>query len=365
MSVSYYRQQLVQIRKKIADLQGDKSSALAKVAEANKKAHLAEVAATKATSASSISSKMREAERFHKDAASLLKKVADLEKKLGDEHKRLVDAENKLVREEESERKKRAEEMKRAERKSLDEQRRQAREHERRMREIDASLAHHDSLHAETAARLEKLNCLPEKIVVAFFASDPGSTSGNRLLLDEEVRSIQQNIRMSEHRDAVKLESKWAVRPKDILQAFNELKPTVVHFSGHGSDMDELVLQDDQGNPKYVSKDAIVQTMSLLSDSVKLVFFNTCFSYNQAMACVQHVHAAIGMNTSIGDDAARVFAAQFYSAIGFGLSIPAAFKQAKAALMLEGIPEESTPELYLRDGVEEDELILVRPAGNA
>lgn len=44
---------------------------------------------------------------------------------------------------------------------------------------------------------------------------------------------------------------------------------------------------------------------------------------------------SIGMNTSIGDDAARVFAAQFYSSIGFGLSIQKAFDQAKAALMLE------------------------------
>jgi len=73
------------------------------------------------------------------------------------------------------------------------------------------------------------------------------------------------------------------------------------------------------------------------------------------------VDAAIGMNQSIGDEAARAFSAQFYSAIGFGCSIQAAFKQAKTALMLEGISEESTPELYLRDGVDESDLILVKP----
>ena len=82
---------------------------------------------------------------------------------------------------------------------------------------------------------------------------------------------------------------------------------------------------------------------------------------NQAAACTQHVDAAIGMNRSIGDTAARVFSSQFYSAIGFGKSVPVAFEQARNALMLEGIPESSTPVLYLREGVEADDLILVKP----
>lgn len=70
---------------------------------------------------------------------------------------------------------------------------------------------------------------------------------------------------------------------------------------------------------------------------------------------------SIGMNTSIGDDAARVFAAQFYSSIGFGLSIQKAFDQAKAALMLEEIAKENTPELYVKDVLDANEIIIVRP----
>lgn len=295
MSLDFYRRQVIQIRKSIANLQGNKSTTMAKVSEANKKAHNAEAAAAKTASLSTAASKTREAERFHNDAARLLKAVANLEKKLGDEQKKLIDAENKLVQEEGRERKRHAEKEKQEEKKRLEAEKRQAREQEKRMSTINASLIRHDHLHAETASRLEKLRRLPEKIVVAFFASDPGSTSETRLLLDEEARSIQQNIRLSEHRDAVQLESRWAVRPRDILQALNELKPTVVHFSGHGSDQDELVLQDDHGNLKFVSKDAIVQTISVVSDSVKLAFFNTCFSYNQAMACV-HAYPCCNRN---------------------------------------------------------------------
>lgn len=118
--------------------------------------------------------------------------------------------------------------------------------------------SHHAHLHEETARELDKLRALPEEIVVAFFASDPGSTNENKLALDEEARLIGIQIRASKHRDAVKLESRWAVRPMDLLQAVNELRPTVVHFSGHGSALEELILQDDFGQPKYIAKQTIV-----------------------------------------------------------------------------------------------------------
>lgn len=65
----------------------------------------------------------------------------------------------------------------------------------------------------------------------------------------------------------------------------------------------------------------------------------------------QHVEAAIGMNTSIGDNAARVFASQFYSSISFGFSVKKAFEQAKGLLMMKGIPEQDTPKLYTQEGL--------------
>jgi hypothetical protein len=65
------------------------------------------------------------------------------------------------------------------------------------------------------------------------------------------------------------------------------------------------------------------------------------------------------MRTSIGDEAARVFAAQFYSSIGFGHSVAKAFEQARALLMMEGVGEEDAPELFTRAGVDPSSLVLV------
>lgn len=200
---------------------------------------------------------------------------------------------------------------------------------------------------------------LPEVITVLFIASNPMDQS--QLRLDEEIRSITKKIRESEYRDVLELKSVWAARPTDLLQAINEHKPTIVHFSGHGSCNDELVLQDDLGGTKPVSLRSIVEMFKVVDSGIKLVVFNTCYSENQASEIVEHVSAAIGMTTSIGDDAARIFSAQLYSAIGFGKNIEQSFGQAKAALMLENIPEEQTPKLFLHKNTNGNDLVFVKP----
>ena len=343
-----YRRNVQRKSEEILRLQQDKAREQKKLADLSRKIQSASQAINRTKNASTIQSKLREIERHQSESAREEKKIADLETKIARKQKELGDEQKKVAREEEKEFKKRSREAEK-----------QAREHQRRMSSISNTLAKHDRLHVETRSALERLEQLPDKIVVLFLAANP--LDQQQLRLDEEARAIADMIRKTKHRDSVKLESYWAVRPMDILQALNEHTPAVVHFSGHGSDQDEIVFQNDHGNAKFVSKEAIVQTMMASSEGIRLVFFNTCYSRNQAEAVIEHVEAAIGMKTGIGDEAARVFASQFYSAIGFGLSVKKAFGQAKALIMMEGIPEEDTPELFVHDGLEPEELVIVRP----
>lgn len=359
MSSDYYRRQVQTHLQEIARLQRDKGREAERVANFQKQSNSASASATRASSISSAQSYARDAQRYSEQAAAAQKNVANIEDKIAREHSRMADAQKNLTREEEREsdaRRRKGEQEAQTRRR---EEERREREHQQQMHNISSTLTEHGDLHRRTLSAIEKLAQLPEKITVLFMAANP--LDQVQLRLDEEVRAIAEMIRKSEHRDAVKLESWWAVRPLDVLQAINEHKPRIVHFSGHGSDQDEIVFQDANGQTKVVTKEAIVQTMAVASSDIQLVFFNTCYSRNQAEAVVKHVQAAIGMKTSIGDNAARVFAAQFYSAIGFGLSVKRAFDQAKAALMLEGIPEQDTPELFIADGVDSDQLILVKP----
>ncbi len=348
MNSDYYRREVQRYQQDIARLQREKAREVERIAQAIKRASVAADSARRATNISTAQSRLRDAQRYETEAVRHQQRVAELEGKIAREQGRLNDAHRRLSDAEKREQQRRVQDEQRA-----------VRENQRTISSIRGQLIQHAELHRLAFSTLEKLQHPPESIIVLFLAANP--LDQQQLRLDEEVRSIGEMIRKAEHRDAVRLESRWAVRPLDVLQAINECRPCIVHFSGHGSDQDEIVFQDDAGNAKRVSKEAIVETMAAGSDEIQLVFFNTCYSRRQAEAVVAHVPAAIGMTTSIGDDAARVFAAQFYSAIGFGLSIGRAFRQARSALLLEGIREEDTPELFVSSGLDEDTLMLVRP----
>ena len=343
-----YRRKSEQLRKDIANLQKQKATEVKKVADTARKINDAQRSIKSARSDSTIRSTYSRIEGFQNERARTEKKIADLEQKIARKEDEYGRAQESLLKEEERDTKKRQQEDDRL-----------AKKREEQFRRLSHQVDHHQQLHTETRSLIEELRKLPQRIVVLFLAANP--IDQEQLRLDEEIRAIDEMIRKSEHRDSIQLVSKWAVRPMDVLQALNEYSPHIVHFSGHGSDTDEIVFMDNEGNAKAVSKEAIVQTMLAAMGNIRLIFFNTCYSRGQAEAVVNHVPAAIGMKTSIGDSAARIFASQFYSAIGFGKSVTDAFEQGKALLMMENIPEEDTPELFISDGLNGDELIIVRP----
>src|SRR4051812_10645040 len=72
-----------------------------------------------------------------------------------------------------------------------------------------------------------------KKHTILFLAANP--IGADRLALDEEARTIQVELERSGFRDCFELVTRWAVRPLDLLRELRKLKPTVVHFSGHGA----------------------------------------------------------------------------------------------------------------------------------
>lgn len=179
--------------------------------------------------------------------------------------------------------------------------------------------------------------------------------------MDEEAREIEAKINASEHGGSINFMTKWATRPKDLLGYLNKHKPHVVHFSGHGSPTEEIVLLDDKGKPEPVSKEDLVSLFHALKDNIRVVFLNACFTRPQAEAITKEIDCAIGMTRAIGDDTAIIFAEAFYSAIGFGRSIENAFAQGKLAIRFAKIPEENTPILMCRDTITAQSIVLIDP----
>ncbi len=194
---------------------------------------------------------------------------------------------------------------------------------------------------------------------ILLFASNPENT--DRLALGEEVRLISKKIQEAKYRDSLEFITTWAVRPSDLLDELNKHKPEIVHFSGHGSGEGGLVLSDDNGELKLIATDILKELFSKLKDNIRLVVLNACFTNIQAQAISEEIDCVIGMNKSFGDDAAISFAGYFYSAIAYGRSISEAFEQGKMSLKLEGIPDENTPVLLHRLGVDPSNVYLIPP----
>jgi hypothetical protein len=114
------------------------------------------------------------------------------------------------------------------------------------------------------------------KITALFLSANPAAT--NRLGLDREFREIADKIRSSEHSDLFRLESAWAVRPDDLLYFLNRFRPQIVHFSGHGSTVGEIILVDSSGAPKPVSTKAMEALFATLKDNIRIVIMNACNS---------------------------------------------------------------------------------------
>jgi HEAT repeat protein len=198
-------------------------------------------------------------------------------------------------------------------------------------------------------------------ITVLVASANPLDT--DRLALDEEVRELTAGLRGTPARDVVDLRTAWAMRPVDLLVELNEHRPAVLHFSGHGMADGRLVFVDTANNAKPVDAAAIASTLATAGDSVRVVVLNACFSSELAVSLTKHVDVAVGMDRPVGDEAARIFARVFYSALGYGHSVGRAFEQGRAALMLEGFDEHDTPQLAVKDGVDPFELTLVDRAG--
>ncbi len=180
-------------------------------------------------------------------------------------------------------------------------------------------------------------------ITVLFLASNPSATS--RLALDREAREIEDWVKQAGGHDRIRLVTKWAVRPRDVIRGINEHEPDIVHFSGHGNTSDEIILCNSNGDPHPLDPSALGVLFEAMGENVRLVVFNACFSEPHARAVAEAVGCAVGMKDTVSDEAAIQFAGAFYGALSHNKSVKEAFDQGRALIKLEGLPDTEVPTL--------------------
>lgn len=337
--VEIYQNRIGRISAEIERLKRDRLSYLKKKVEKSNK--IAQSTKTLRTTrlASTISAKQREIDRYQKELLDMEKKIADYDKKIIAKEKELHSDEAKLLQE------------RRKLEKKLDGERKKL------VDSLNERLENQESVNQSLKEELYKLKEAQEKINILFLAACPSDEM--RLKLDKEAREIHGAIQKTLKRDSINFQTRWATRITDILQSINEVRPTIIHFSGHGCEDGSLVFQDNNDNAKLLKIEDFVQLIYACNDDVRLVVLNNCYSSVTARELVTNIEAAIGMNDSVEDEAAITFASQLYSSIGFGLNLEKAFKQSLVQMKLLEVGCEDIPELYVKDGLSADEIILV------
>lgn len=188
-----------------------------------------------------------------------------------------------------------------------------------------------------------------EKTRILVLSANPWSTS--RILVAEEVREMYERIQEGPYRDSFELYNHGAVKPSDLQRLLFTYEPQIVHFSGHGSKSQRILLNGTHGRAQAVDHEGLTNVFALFNTQVRLVLLNACFTNAQARSISDVVDYSIGTTRPIGDKVSVTFAGAFYRALGFGKSVRDAFKSARAELALTKMPRSRGIQLFVRNGV--------------
>ena len=202
-------------------------------------------------------------------------------------------------------------------------------------------------------------------IKILFLAANPNDS--DPLRLGEEVRAIGERLRLANLRDEFVFVREWAVKMTDLQAVLCATGRLFVHFSGHGSRVGEIVLEDRGRDTEAVSPAALERLFAPLKDNTRCVVLNACYTETQARGIVESIDCVIGMSRVTADESAIAFASGFYQALGYGRSIQEAYELGCGQIHLQSSPKvgtqsylvpsdatsqvDQTPRLRVADGV--------------
>lgn len=343
MSVDSYRSELTRLEREAAALHKDLSNQEDTASKARAEADRKRRSASTTKSSSTMQFYLRSAESEEKKVVAAQKKVADIRSKLATNSDRQRNAKRHLDS---------ALKSAQAAQDRQDEQ--------RRRREKD---------HARDIARLSRPTVRhvfvrepePEKLRVLYLTSNPGAD----LRVDAEANNVLQALRGTKHRDLIDTNIRPAATADDLVNGINDLRPHVIHFSGHGMGTGGLLFDTASLGPsdgQVVGYEQVSRLLGATDFPPTLVVLNSCDSVDGAQDLLNAVPVVIAMSGSVNDIAAGLFARYFYEAIGGAQSIGRAVEQARTRVSIALPDEEDLVTVCARSDVDVDELHLVKPS---
>jgi hypothetical protein len=125
------------------------------------------------------------------------------------------------------------------------------------------------------------------------------------------------------------LHTRTDVRWRDLRRAILEVRPAILHFSGHGH-AGHLKLTDDVGGVSQLVPLTALRALLGGGLGVRLLVLNGCDTAEHVPMFLDVVDHVIGMRGAISDEGASVFAQGFYSALANGHGIETSFAVGKS-----------------------------------
>lgn len=196
------------------------------------------------------------------------------------------------------------------------------------------------------------------KVKILYLTATPSSQEALRV--DAEISMVQQQIRRSNLRDRIVLDHRPAADVAALMQGMNDLRPTIVHFSGHagtsGLWMDDGRVVGSKGSS--LPYKTLADLLDATDEPPRVVILNACKTDAASTSLVAVTDAVVTMTESISDLGAATFASQFHSAIASGQSVGKAFKQATAMMAHVSPTDAGIATVRYRAGVDGNKLKL-------
>lgn len=358
MSEKQYRDKIASIMKQ----QGAEETALAKARSAAAK-HRADAAKELAkimprTSASMARTYRRNAESAESRAAREDANVARASTKLGSLAKDLATAQSNLEREMQTTAR-REESTRKANARAADQA-------DARRRQIERSHAREVArLLSPTVRYVHEVRTVPapkaEQLRVLYLTANPEQN----LRTDAEVRAVQEQVRRALHRDLITIDYRPAATADDLIGGLNDLRPHVVHFSGHAGD---AALMFDNGSVEApegrdVPYELLARVLGATDVPPVLVVLNGCDTLDGADVLLGSTAVIVATAAEVSDLAAALFAARFYAAIAAAQTIAAAVEQGSVSVDLAGLGEGWKLHVLAREDVDPSQRVLVQVPG--
>jgi hypothetical protein len=167
---------------------------------------------------------------------------------------------------------------------------------------------------------------------VLFLTANPPEDT-EHIRANDEIREIAKMTKESnEAKRRLVVEFRLAVQPRDLVPELEEVRPTVVHFSGHGDKEGGIILDDGQGRGTFVGFAALGNMFARYSGNgspLRCVVLNGCYTAEASPAINRVVDAVVGSRGEIADNSALEFARGFYTGLAKGESVGDAVERGK------------------------------------